>query len=167
MMLADCIAFVSIPPRKGRAPIKSFDARLEFDEATGCWNWTGAIDQYGYGNVKRVGKNFRAHRLAYEKLVGPIPNGAFILHSCDNPACCNPDHLRPGSQKDNIRDAIKRGRFVAPRQKLTLAQVDEIRKSLASNRELGECFGVHHTTIRDVRSGRTFASKSVNYERGK
>jgi hypothetical protein len=164
-MLADCIAFVSIPPRNGRAPVKSFDARLKFDEATGCWNWTGAIDRYGYGNVKRAGKNLRAHRYAYEKLIGPIPAGACVLHSCDNPACCNPDHLRPGSQKDNIRDAIDRGRFVAPRQKLTLAQVDEIKKSSASNRELAESFGVHATTIRDVRSGKTFTSSGVNYGR--
>lgn len=165
MMLADCIAFVSVMPRKGRGPVKGFSDRLELDKETGCWNWTGATDRYGYGNMKRAGKSIRAHRYAFEKLVGPIPSGACVLHSCDNPACVNPDHLRTGSQKDNIHDAIERGRFVAPRQKLTLAQVDEIRRSSASSGELGECFGVHHTTIRDVRSGRTFVSKSVNYER--
>ena len=166
MIAADCIAFVSVMPRKGRGPIKSFSDRLELDEETGCWNWTGARARDGYGRMKRGGKSIAAHRYAFEKLVAPIPDGACVLHSCDNPACCNPDHLRVGSQKDNIHDAINRGRFVAPRQKLTLAQVDEIKSSSASNRELGECFGVHATTIRDVRSGRTFASKSVNYGRG-
>ena len=97
-MLADCIAFVSVMPRTGRAPSKSFGERLELDEETGCWNWTGAKTGDGYGNVKRGGKSIRAHRYAFEKFVGPIPNGACVLHSCDNPACCRPDHLRVGSQ---------------------------------------------------------------------
>jgi hypothetical protein len=162
-MVGDYVAFVSVIPRNGRAPRKSFDQRLELDEETGCWNWTGAKTPDGYGNLKRGGKSIAAHRYAFEKLVGPIPSGACILHSCDNPACCNPDHLRVGSQKENIHDAIERGRFVAPRQKLTLAQVDEIRVTGATNRELAERLGVHHTTIRDVRNGRTFTSKTVNY----
>lgn len=163
MMVAETIAFISIMPSNGQAPRKTFAQRLELDEETGCWNWTGAKTRDGYGNLKRGGKSFSAHRYVFEKLVGPIPKGTCVLHSCDNPACCNPDHLRTGSAKDNIRDAINRGRFVAPMQKLTLAQVEQIRKSSASNRELGKCFGVHPTTIRDVRSGKTFTSGNVNY----
>ena len=163
MTTADYIVFVTVLPRKGRRASKPFVERLEVNRETGCWNWTGASTRDGYGNLKRGGKNTLAHRYAFEKLVAPIPAGYCVLHSCDNPACCNPDHLRTGTRKENTRDAIDRGRFVAPMQKLTLEQVEEIRKSSASNRELGKKFCVSGTTVRDVRSGKTFTSNSVNY----
>jgi hypothetical protein len=78
-----------------------------------CWNWRGAVDRYGYGQFKPLAGTspLRAHRVAWEiwHLVD-IPDGMQILHSCDNPRCCNPNHLRPGTHTENMADKVARGR---------------------------------------------------------
>lgn len=75
-----------------------------------CWQWTGFLNTGGYGETSYRGRYCRIHRLAYELLVGPIPGGLDICHSCDNPACWNPAHLEPGTQKRNSREIVERGR---------------------------------------------------------
>lgn len=81
-----------------------------FKQPNGCWIWTGAFVGDGYGVLNFRRKRYRAHRLLYELLVGPIPEGLLIRHSCDNPPCVNPDHLSIGTQKDNMRDCGERFR---------------------------------------------------------
>ena len=83
---------------------------------SGCLEWTGDKYRSGYGRVWRNGKNARAHRYAYELAKGAIPEGLMVLHSCDNRPCCNPDHLRVGTAKDNMADAIARGRLANRRR---------------------------------------------------
>lgn len=82
-----------------------------------CWLWTGLTGgsaDYGYISVK--GKMRRAHRVAWSISNGrDIPSGMCILHSCDNPKCCNPSHLRLGTQLENIREREAKGRGVAAR----------------------------------------------------
>jgi hypothetical protein len=75
-----------------------------------CWTWIGSRNRDGYGQFKLNGKLMRPHRVAYELAFGPIPPGAQILHSCDNPSCCNPNHLRTGTHQDNMDDKAERGR---------------------------------------------------------
>lgn len=70
-----------------------------------CWEWTGS-KRNGYGEYS----NTSAHRKSYELHKGKIPDGLFVLHSCDNRACINPDHLRLGTNQDNINDKVERGR---------------------------------------------------------
>lgn len=67
----------------------------------GCWQWTGCICR-GYGAVGHAGKQWRTHRLVFSVLVGPIPEGLVIDHLCKNKACCNPAHLEPVTQRENI-----------------------------------------------------------------
>ena len=74
-----------------------------------CWQWRGSTAK-GYGQMKAGGKVLRAHRMAYEIVHGDIPVDLHVLHSCDNPLCCNPAHLRAGTPKDNAADMIERGR---------------------------------------------------------
>lgn len=81
-----------------------------------CWNWTGFINRYGYGtfglnlpNRKRV---VTAHRLSHEINIGPV-GGFLVMHSCDNRACVNPSHLRLGSNLENMRDRLEKGRYQA------------------------------------------------------
>lgn len=75
-----------------------------------CIEWTKSRLSSGYGQVRHNGRMQRAHRVAWEKIHGPIPDGLQVLHKCDNPACVNPDHLFLGSRSDNMRDMISKGR---------------------------------------------------------
>lgn len=68
-----------------------------------CWSWGAGLDVYGYGKFKVRGHTVKAHRWAYEHLVGPIPDGLVIDHLCRNRACVNPDHLQPVTAEVNIR----------------------------------------------------------------
>jgi hypothetical protein len=72
-----------------------------------CWEWDGALQTAGYGFF---GGSELAHRLVYRLIVGEIPEGMHVLHSCDNPPCCNPRHLWIGSNRDNRVDAMRKGR---------------------------------------------------------
>jgi len=76
----------------------------------GCWEWTAFRNEKGYGKLNFMGKQTRAHRLAYELVFGSIPEGLFICHICDNPPCCNPWHLHPATAKENTADMIHKGR---------------------------------------------------------
>ena len=77
---------------------------------SGCWEWIGCKDGSGYGLISLNGKMVKTHRLAWELTYGSIPNGLFVCHHCDNPACINPEHLFLGTNKDNMQDKIKKGR---------------------------------------------------------
>ena len=103
-----------------------------------CWVWHGAKNGVGYGaiRVKRIKRP--AHRVSYELFKGKIPDGMFVCHSCDNPPCVNPNHLWTGTHRDNMQDAIRKGRNRPPvprkqdgelnnAHKLTKEQVREIR----------------------------------------
>lgn len=81
----------------------------------GCWIWNGPIFKDGYGaiGIRRTGAH-RAHRVSYSTFVGPIPDGLWVLHRCDTPACVNPEHLFIGTAKDNAADKEAKGRSNRP-----------------------------------------------------
>lgn len=81
-----------------------------------CWLWKGAVQRDGYAHFTHLKRTLTASRFSYELANGPIPAGMDILHSCDNPRCVNPAHLRPGTHFDNMQDKKARGRD--PRHKL-------------------------------------------------
>lgn len=134
-----------------------------------CWPWTGSRLYAGYGKFEHLGKTLSAHRTAYELAYGPIPNKLLVLHTCDNPPCCNPAHLKLGTQKDNIADMHAKGRakllgrpkpnmrgIKHHQAKLTDAIVREIRSTSESTRSLARRFNVARNCIREVRRGVTW-----------
>lgn len=87
--------------------------KVQVNEDTGCWEWTAATNgTYGKWSWKAIGIRgvLLTHRVAYHYLIAEIPAGAVVRHRCDVPLCVNPAHLELGSQRDNVRDMMTRGR---------------------------------------------------------
>lgn len=85
----------------------NFDSHIQKNGGDSCWIWMGSLGTNGYGQFG--GK--RAHRIAYETANGPLPAGLYVCHRCDNPRCVRPEHLFLGTQRDNIHDAMRKGRM--------------------------------------------------------
>ena len=125
-----------------------------------CWPWLAARRDDGYGIVRGDAPrgtpcNLKAHRVAWELTNGPIADGLFACHACDNTSCCNPGHLFLGTNEDNLKDAAGKGRMshgeARPMAKLTDEAVAKARDCFhaggVSVRELaGEC-GVSQGTM--------------------
>ena len=143
------------------------------DIETGCWNWKYGKTGKGYGAHWENGKTHLVHRISYKLYIGPIAQGIFVCHHCDNPSCCNPKHLFLGTCKDNLQDAAKKGRMATGDRHgsrlyperyqrgithykaiLTEEDVLEIRQLREEKhllyRVLGNMFGVDFTTIYDI-----------------
>lgn len=134
--------------------------RARLDE-NGCWIWVGSKDTGGYGLISRDCRTSKAHRISYQAFVGPIPDGLVICHSCDTPACINPDHLRAGTMKDNAIDRETRGRRDVKGEqvgtsKLTEQDVKSIVSSGLTGRALAKIFNVSPSTISCVRTGKSW-----------
>jgi hypothetical protein len=128
-----------------------------------CWPWAGAKTRpWGYGRININGKVEHANRVAYTLARGAIPADKIVCHSCDNPGCCNPNHLWLGTHRENAEDRDAKGRRrLAPQRgddhptrKLCSDDVRRIRASVRPNRELAEQYGVTTTQIRNILSGR-------------
>jgi hypothetical protein len=144
-----------------------FQAHLDPQE-NGCCHWTGPISDKGYGIIHVDGKRRYAHRYSYELHNAPLGK-LHALHSCDNPACVNPDHLRAGTHQDNMRDAKDRDRFAKlagqdhPCAKLTAEQVQEIRSGdkNINGAAVARAYGVSKSTIYAIRNGSNWRRLNV------
>lgn len=142
-----------------------FWARVQRGAEDECWPWLGTMTRAGYGTAAIGGRRTTAHRMAYEFAVGSVPAGMVMMHRCDRPACCNPAHLVPGTQRDNIADMHAKGRQgdcrvfgeEHGRCKVSSAQVSEIRAIYASNAEsqewLARRFGIGQTQVSRIVRG--------------
>jgi hypothetical protein len=131
-----------------------------------CWPWTGQRNPDGYGKVTVTRRSLRAHRRAYELATGVEPGAQWVLHSCDNPPCCNPAHLLLGDHALNVAHRTQRGRNRPPKgaangqAKLTDAQArliyqrriaGESRKSIAAD------FGIDPSLVTYIAQGKVWS----------
>lgn len=100
-----------------KPPLQRILDKLSPEPNTGCWLWLG-FENRGYGYVWFDGNARRVHRIIYDLLREPIPEGMSVLHGCDVPLCCNPDHLFLGTQRDNMDDCRHKGRHTSIRDKV-------------------------------------------------
>lgn len=84
-------------------------------KSTGCWLWSGTLQQKGYGTLMVDNERHSVHRIAWTLHFGPIPHRLMVCHSCDVPSCVNPNHLFLGTNSDNMRDAAQKHRLHAQR----------------------------------------------------
>jgi hypothetical protein len=142
----------SIDSKYRRPAEEAFWLRVERGEPDDCWEWQGNFtDKYGM-----------LHRQIHH---GPIPPGMLVMHSCDNPKCVNPRHLKAGTPKENMADMDAKGRRViayAKGEKSHLSVLNEhavrfIRSTDMNNSELGRIFGLTPNAIRAVRTRKSWA----------
>lgn len=138
-----------------------------------CWPWQMRSRTAGYGCIGAGPKRNKvlAHRAVWESVNGPIPasdayHGTVVMHLCDNRLCCNPAHLRLGTQADNVRDMREKGRNVDlpirkgtdhPRAKINPEIVRAIRDRSNTVKRLNELYGVNKAMVDNVRRGRTWS----------
>lgn len=154
------------------------------NQKTECWEWKGEMSNKGYGRVWYMGDRFSAHRFSYMAFVGEIPSGKLILHQCDNPKCVNPNHLHPGTYRDNINEAVARNRACKgdlnglrrhpesivhgdnhPKSRLTSNQVKEMRLAYnngVSSKELAQQYGIAQRTAQRALKGETWKRGDPN-----
>jgi len=140
--------------------LRRFWSHVDRRGANECWPWLGACWKNGYGKFgTRTGKKktWRVHKLVCIQTHGPLPKNYGALHTCDFRACCNPDHVYPGTQARNMRDMVERGRSPHTQQvgeqngraKLTWPRVRDIRARAGSvtQQDLAAQHGVSTQTI--------------------
>ena len=142
----------------GKTPEERF--WLYVQKSRQCWEWTGYKNAKGYGVINLGGERVLAHRMGYQLAGGSIPEGMFVLHHCDNPACVKPKHLFLGTiaQNNADMDAKGRGRRVGskpgienPSARLTEDDVRAIRLSEERVAVLAPRYGVSKVTIYAIR----------------
>ena len=141
-----------------------------------CWEWQKKLSHHGYGEYSIKHKSYRAHRIVFElthpeiKLrpisqLKPKVGDQLILHSCDNPSCCNPKHLFLGTHKENMEDMVKKGRRhnfngeQGQNAKLTNREAAEIRKLShqgVPQKEIAKRFGVSVPTVSGIKWNRVY-----------
>jgi hypothetical protein len=146
------------------APRKTIFARFwaKVEKTEGCWLWTGSLDTHGYGSLFWGGTTRRASRVSLILAGRPPPDGMLVCHTCDNPRCVRPEHLFLGTNLDNARDCIRKGRKVVfrgeahGRAKLTEEMVRRARERRAAGiifSKLAKEFGVSKSQIQRAVKG--------------
>ena len=145
-----------------KKPRRSFEEHIQKGLPNECWPWTGYRTKFGYGVAYHKGMKSTAHRIAYHLAGNPLIIGLVVAHKCDNPPCCNPNHLFLATQKQNMDDCARKGRTNRakfpvrygedhPQCKLSLDQCKEIRclyeTGNFSQDELADMFNVGQSQI--------------------
>lgn len=145
-----------------------FWSNVEVGSPEECWPWRGRRNGRGYGKCQNFQHTFdsTASRIAYQLCYGPLPKNLGVCHDCDNPPCCNPLHLFPGTMKENMADCIAKGRFKyfkvrrgneVNTSKLTADQALAIYSSAESGPVLAARYGISKEAVNHIKRGKNWA----------
>lgn len=153
-----------------KVPVEDrFWEKVDKSSESECWLWTGYFHYRGYGLLSVRDKQKYAHRLSYEIAFGEIPEGLHVLHKCDNPPCCNPNHLFVGTPKINMQDKVLKGRQrkgeTSPTHILKMEQVSEIKRLAElgknaglSQRTIAKHFGVNQSVVSRIKNTKAWGA---------
>lgn len=143
-------------PKRAATLAERFYAKVRVGED--CHEWTGCTMRNGYGQISVNCRAAYAHRVAWELNAGPIPDGLFVLHRCDNRKCVNPDHLFLGTFGDNMADMVSKERQAHGMRnghaKLTDDQVREIRGAAGTHLAIAKRYDVTQSLVTMIRTRR-------------
>lgn len=136
-----------------------FWSKVALPDANGCMEWLAAKDNNGYGRFAVYDTTTRlAHHVAIFLMEGRDPRGSVVMHTCDNPPCVAPGHLRVGTYRDNCLDKMRKGRYRRGPKKLTDEQVLAIREAIRNNVNYKVIAAEHGisslSTITNIKHGR-------------
>jgi predicted transcriptional regulator len=136
------------PEQKLQKKIDRFWSRVDVRGDDECWNWTGKKYPSGYGSCK-IGGVCYSHRVAWMFTNGNIPDGLCVCHKCDNPSCCNPNHLWLGTMTENIkdRDEKHRGRGSSDYYLQRRLEIVKMKESGMTQQEISKHFGISRPQV--------------------
>lgn len=140
---------------------------VKINQATECWEWQKHINNKGYGKLTVLGRGVYAHRLIYKLCIGDVSKNNLVMHKCDNPKCINPNHLKLGSQADNMKDCYVKGRSKLkpqsfkkeknPQAKLIQSQIIKIKEMLnlgCTQQSIADDFNISQAQISNIKRGK-------------
>lgn len=142
----------------GSNPLARLELATEYDTNGGCWLFAGGITSFGYGRLYWLGET-RAHRVSWRVFKGQVPDGMFVLHTCDTPCCWRIDHLFLGTKGDNNRDAQAKGRAAignlppTANAKIGPDVAQAVRDAAGTQAEIARRFGIGRSQVGRIKRG--------------
>lgn len=146
---------VSRPCLHGSTEDRFWNHAVKGSSDTDCWRWNGYHDKDGYGRLRSGNTQRGAHIASWQIHFGDIPKGYFVLHSCNNPECSNPKHLKLGDQSDNMKDRIRAGNFLRGEYhfnaKISDADVAAILSCPGTYESIAKKFGLSESQVGNIK----------------
>ena len=144
-------------PRRHGTPIERFWRHVSRRSTNECWEWKAFRDKDGYGKFRLGRSNVAAHRFSYQVVFGKICGNEQVLHSCNNPPCVNPRHLKIGTHLENMQDRREAGNYATgeshPGYKFSTATVKRVALASGSYKKIAEHFGMSKSHVRNIKLG--------------